>query len=520
MAQLRAFGEPPLPRFAPPSAPLARHKALLLVLMAALWIGAGLIGRDPWKPQETLFVAAIALENGALPDLPPAALPDSPPSLYLQMASASARLFADALPLHEGARIVNAFLLALGLLFCGLATGRGTRGGWIAALLILGMAGFMIRSHLLNLAIPAFFGSAAMLWGAVRLRKHALVGGAIVGSSAAFLFAAASPAISLFALAGVCGAMFREKWRRGSIIAGMLAAMAFFIPAALLSPTSEGFIASFAIADGWMSASAVVDLIRLSAWALFPALPLAAASLWRRRSADTVMFLCLTMSAAATMHFILYGKQEEDLFWLMPPLAVLTARGIDALPGEGAKILDWFAVVVVGICCVGGMWAAWIIWQSGLDTEWMQQWSARFPLLQTPDFATWKIVLAVFITVLWAGIAANFGRSNERAILNWSCGVTVAWCVFNLLWTPVVDSGKSYRHMAGEISARSGEECVHSSAAVGATAAQIYYWGVRAGPESCSWLLARDSDSVSSTFQQVWQGGRYNQKNFVLYRRQ
>ena len=511
----RAFGEPPSASVRPP-APLPRRKSLLFALLAALWIFAGLFGRDPWKPQETEFTVVVAAQNGALTGLPSTARPHAPPSLYLDLAAFAARLFSPLLPPHEGARLVNVLLLAGGFAFIGLAAGGGARGGWMAVLLTLGMTGFVVRAHLLNLAAAEFFGAAMLLWGAVRLRRHALAGGVFVGGAAVFLFAAASPAVALFAAFGVFAALLRREWRRPSVISGLTAAAAFFVPFALLSPAAETAGDAFAFSNKWTAAA---DLARLSAWALFPALPLAAAALWRRRTTDATMFLCLTMAAAAAAHFVLFGGREEDLFWMIPPLAVFAARGLDDLPGDCAVILDWFAVIVVGVCCVGGMWAAWLLWQSGVDAEWTAEWRARFPLLQSPQFSAWTVLPAALITASWLGLAANFGRSNERAILNWSCGVTVAWCVFNLLWTPVLDSGKSYRRMAAAVAAESGGECVFSSSAAGDAAAQLYYFGVAAGGDSCRWRLLRDSEAAPSGFAREWTGGRYDKQNYVLYRR-
>ena len=513
----RAFGEPPASVNVRPSAPLEARKAFLLALLAAVWIFAGLFARDPWKPQETEIAVYVAMQNGALPDLPDASRPRLSPSLYLEMAAFSARLFSPPLEMHEGARMLNALLLAGGFLFIGLAAGRSARIGWMAVLLALGMTGFVVRAHLLNSAAAAFFGAAMVLWGAATMRRHALAGGGFVGGGAAFLFAAASPSVAVFAAAGAFAAFWRKEWRRSSAAAGWTAAAVFFAPLALLSLSDGELAAAFLPKNDW---TVIADLARLSAWALFPTLPLAAAILWRRKgSADATMFLCLTFAFAAAAHFLLFGGREEDLFWMMPALAVFAARGLADLPADAAAILDWFAVIVAGVCCAGGMWAAWLLWQNGFGESLAEEWLARFPLLQTPQFSFWTAIPAALITALWIGLAANFARSNERAILNWSCGVTVVWCVFNLLWTPALDSGKSYRRTAAAVSAASGGECVRASGGAAEAAAQLYYFGVAAGGEECVWLLQGDEESAPPGFSFAWSGGRYGRQNYILYRR-
>ncbi|MGI9306553.1 MAG: hypothetical protein ACR2P5_04535 [Gammaproteobacteria bacterium] len=509
----RAFGEPPQTAERRPP-PLAPHKFFLFALVAALWIGAGLFGRDPWKPQETEFTVLIAAQTGAISP-PETALPLRPPSIYLTLAEWSARIFAPLLPLHEGARMINALLFAAGFLFIGLAAGGGARRGWMAVFLTMGMAGLAVRAHLLNLAAPAFFGAAALLLGAQLLRRNALGGGVLAGGSAAFLFAAASPSVAVFAAGGVLLVLGRAEWRRPSVYAGLAAAAVFFAPLALLSPFAKQAAESLIPKTDWTVAA---DLARLAAWSLFPALPIAAVALWKRGAADAELFLCLAMAGAGAAHFAAFGGREEDLFWLMPPLAVFAARGLEKLPDDYAAILDWFAVIVAGACCVGGLWAAWFLAQSGAEWESLAQWRERFPLLKTPHTAGWKIAAAGLITALWAGLAANMGRSNERAVLNWSAGVTVIWCVFNLLWVPAVDSGKSYRPMAAAVISHSGEECVQAGAGTAEAAGQLYYFGAKSG-ENCKWIFQNAEQDAPADSRQIWQGGRYDRKNYILYKR-
>ena len=510
----RVFGELPAATMLSDT-PYGLRKTFLFILMVALWIGAGLIGRDPWSPQETGFVIFIAEKNGIITGLPESARPEMPASAYPTWAAVSAAAFSSWLPAHEGARMLNAILLALTLAFIWSAAGGGRRG-WMAVLLTFGMTGLMVRAHLLNLAVPAFFGAAMLLQGASLLRTHALLGGIILGMSAAFLLATASPGVAPFALVGAAAVLLRSEWRRPRVFAGLLVAAVFFAPLAFLTLSAEHFT-TLSPNNDWTRVS---DFLRLAAWALFPTLPIAVTVLGHGRI-DSTMFLCITMTAAAAVHFMLFGGREEDLFWLMPALAVFTARGLERLPDNYASILDWFAVIIVGVGCVGGMWVGWVLWQTGAGNDWTAIWRERFPLLGFPSEAAvgWKVMLALTVTVLWAGMAANFGRSNERAILNWSCGIAAAWCVFNLLWMPVVDSGKSYRGMAADVMIETDGGCMDASAAAGGAAAQLYYFGVNAGDSSCLWRLQAKSESPPEDFKSVWEGGRYDRKNYVLYRR-
>ena len=111
-----AFGElPDIAAARPPPPPLSPAKTAALALICLFWIGAGLFGRDPWKPQETDFVMLVAENIGAVGTIPPAVRPPSPSSLYVDWAAAFAEWFSPLLPPHEGARMLNALLLAAAL---------------------------------------------------------------------------------------------------------------------------------------------------------------------------------------------------------------------------------------------------------------------------------------------------------------------------------------------------------------------------------------------------------------------
>ena len=160
--------------------PMRARKHCLYALICLLWILPGLLGRAPWHPDElflTTIVAAMARDGLSWsPYLLGEPFLDYPP-LYLWLAALSAKLFAF-LPAHEGARLANIPLLTAGFGFLYLAGSRryGAATGWLAVLLALGAAGFMVRAHLLTPGVAAFAASAALLWGALLLKTRAFAG--------------------------------------------------------------------------------------------------------------------------------------------------------------------------------------------------------------------------------------------------------------------------------------------------------------------------------------------------------
>ena len=508
--------------------PYSWRKCFLCALICLVWLGFGLIGRDPWKPSEPDWVVLIAdmLDTPSFENAPAAAQPPPLVSGYPILAAFFARILLPWLEIHEGARMLNVLLLAGGLLLIGGAVGR-SRAGWMAALLAAGTTGFLVRAHLLNLAVPSFFGMALLLWGAVLLRRNALVGGAAVGGALGFLCLFAMPTTAVAGGLGLLATMGRKDWRLPSVAAGLPIALVFFAPCLLFLQMAAAHANVGVIA--WLgqsfmpsiSAETPANTLRIALWALFPILPIAVVALWQHRRAfwaTPVNGLCVMLAMAAVAHFLLYGDQEEDFFFLLPPLSVLAAWGIFRLPDSYAAILDWFALGVVGLCVVGGMWAVWLILQTAAPAILAVDIDNRFAFLPMLEVSWWKVWAAAAVTVLWVGLAVNIGRSNERAVLNWSCGMAVVWCVFNLLWVKDVDAVKSYRGMAQELAVYAGGDCIMSQGVDMATLRQLYYFRVPLQEGGCGYVLRRTEVPPQNLGAKVWQGGRYGEKNYVLYK--
>ncbi len=517
-------------------APLRARKHCLYALICALWILPGLLGRSPWHPDELLLAPAAAQMAREGLALAPLLLGEpflSQPPLYLWLAALSAKVFAFALPLHEGARLINIPLLAFGFLFLYLAgAGRyGAKTGWLAVLLALGAAGFMVRAHLLETGVAAFFGASAMLWGALLLRTRALAGGAVCGGALGFLFLAAGTAAG-FAAAFFLPLLFlHSEWRRGAA-AGMLVAAAcalpllFLWPAVLAQREPEVFALWLRTVIPPFAPGNIAQLPALFAWALFPALPIAAAGFAMRRlraRAEGALFAAALFFALAALTLLFgEGAAEEKTYLALPALSLVAARALQKLPDDAAVVLDWFALLIVGVFCAGAAWLLWLCLLLGAP-EFVAGYVADvFPGNELPPPSVFAVVAGAAVTVLWCSLIANFGRSNERAVVNWSCGVTVAWLLFNALWLGYADSGKSYQGMAEEIRQRLRGGCIalETSVAPRPVLAQLEYWGATVGGSECGFFLRKDGDDDYAAAEQspLWTGGRAGKTQYLLYR--
>src|SRR5271170_5171654 len=85
-------------------------------LLAAAWILPGLVGHDPWKPDEayTFGIVYHTVQSGdwVVPELAQESFMEKPPLYYLS-AAATASLLSPLLPLHDAARLTTGVYMAL-----------------------------------------------------------------------------------------------------------------------------------------------------------------------------------------------------------------------------------------------------------------------------------------------------------------------------------------------------------------------------------------------------------------------
>ena len=153
-----------------------------VIALAAAWILPGLLGHDPWKPDEAYtFGLVYSLLNGGdwiVPMLAGEAFMEKPPLFYWS-AALVAKLLAPPFALHDAARLTTGVYMALTFaLVAGAARELYGRGrGALATLLLMGCLGIVVRSHQLITDIALLSGFAAAFYGlALALRRPAAGG--------------------------------------------------------------------------------------------------------------------------------------------------------------------------------------------------------------------------------------------------------------------------------------------------------------------------------------------------------
>ena len=292
-------------------------KAGFLFLLCAAWVLTGLVGHDPWKPDEAygfgLIYHIIQSHDWIVPTLAGEPYLDKPP-LYYWTAALFAKAFASVLPLHDGARLATGFYTALTLLFVGF-TGRelfGNNRGWPAAIILIGCLGMLIHAHEILTDNALLAGCAMMLYGYALSPRRAKLAGVILGIGLGIGFMSKGVIAPMLFLLISSGLLFFRNWRTRTYFTtlgiALLCALPWLVvwPWLLFSHSPELFIewAWTRNVGRWFSYARsgkfteVFYYLKALPWLAWPAAPLAAWTVWevRKRIVQEAEFQLLLVS--------------------------------------------------------------------------------------------------------------------------------------------------------------------------------------------------------------------------------
>jgi 4-amino-4-deoxy-L-arabinose transferase-like glycosyltransferase len=532
---------------------ITQTKALFLALLCAVWVLTGLVGHDPWKPEDAHSFGLVfhILQSGdwLVPTLAGEPYMDKPPLFYMT-AAVFAKLFSPLFALHDGARLASGFYTALTLLFTGLA-GRelfGSGRGWAAALILIGCLGMLVNAHQLVTDLALLTGCAVMQYGFTLSLRRPLHAGILIGTGVGIGFMAKGfIAPMLFLLISAAMLVFRN-WRVrpffNSLGIASLSALPWLTiwPALLYLRSPQLFMEWawtynigrwFDFAHGGHY-NEVFYYVNILPWFAWPALPLAAWAVWQARKKvwHTIEFQLPLSSFLVMLVTLSLVPNIKDIFALpmLLPLTLLATAALTTLRRGAANALDWFGIMTFGLFSIM-MWWGWaglLLDNHAKITRLLKKYQPGFePTVNTPSF--W---IALAATVLWLVLVWRVGRSMRRAIINWAAGVTLIWLLAMTLWLPWLDSGKSYRSMVVSLKhALPAQHGCMASINVGDTQlAMLQYLGnitVQRHPrDACDLLLVQSGQASGAmenktAWKQIWEGGRPSDKNerFRLYRR-
>ncbi|MDZ4201023.1 MAG: glycosyltransferase family 39 protein [Gallionella sp.] len=534
--------------------PITPAKSLLLGGLVLLWLVTGLVGHDPWKPDEATGFGIVysMLESGnwLVPTLVGEPYMDKPP-LYYWTAALSAKIFAPLLPLHDGARLASGFYIGLTLLFIGLAGRKlyGESRGWAAAIILLGCVGMLVRSHQIITDLALLAGCAMMLFGFSLSQERTLRAGMLIGTGMGIGFMSKGfIAPMLFMLiAAMLPALF-SQWRVRNYFSSIAIAVLFALPWLVIWPLllyqhSPRLFESWAWTHNighWLDYAKQgpgresLYYLKNLPWLAWPALPLAAWVVWqsRRRLAQRDDLQLPLVAFGVMLLTLSLVPQIKEVFALpmLLPVTLLATASLSALKRGAANALDWFGLMTFALVAIL-MWWGWaglLLDNHAKITLWLKDYQPGFE----PAFHSVPFGIALAATVLWLVLVWRVGRSMRRAVTNWAAGITLTWVLAMTLWLPWLDSGKSYRNMVVSLQQSMPQHyrCVGYDYLGEGQRAMLHYFGgiiTRADRKERCDLRLIQGDRLSkplldeSRWEKIWEGSRKGDKgeHYRLYRR-
>lgn len=534
------------------------HRTVLVALFCLAWILPGLIGHDPWKPDEayTFGVVYGILKGGSwvVPALAGEPFLDKPPLAYL-VAAASAQVFSAILPLHDAARLATGFWMALTFAFTAV-TGRefhGTRYGAVSALLLLGCFGLVVRSHQLITDVAMLAGFAIAYYGfALSLRRPA-AGGAWIGTGAGIAFLAnglLAPAI--LALIALLLPVVSRGWRGRGYAGSMLIAAGAAAPWLLIWPLLL-YLRSEALFEAWLwdenigryfgKTELVPDIgtvhyLRILPWYAWPVWALVLWVLWRERLAGLRKpAIVLPLVGFLVTLGVLSGSADARELYALPlllPLSLLAVPAPETLRRGAANAWYWFSAMTFTFF-VAVFWFYWSGLELGIPAR-LHEHLHRIRPGYEPGFKWLPFSLALAYTLAWFAVLFSFKRSPMRPVVVWAAGMTAAWALTAILFIGWVDNAKSYRSMIAGMTAAMPKQyrCVSSRELGEPQRALLHYFagiitereeGIARSP-NCDLLLVQSKPQEElaprGPWKKIWEGNRPGDKDerYRLYQRQ
>lgn len=533
------------------------HRTVLVALFCLAWILPGLIGHDPWKPDEayTFGVVYDIVKGGSwiVPTLAGEPFLDKPPLAYLA-AAASAGVFSSLLPLHDAARLATGFWMALTFAFTAVS-GRefhGTRYGAVSALLLLGCFGLVVRSHQLITDVAMLAGFAIAYYGfALSLRRPA-AGGAWIGTGAGIAFLAnglLAPAI--LALIALLLPVVSRGWRGRGYAGSMLIAAGAAAPWLLIWPLLL-YLRSEALFEVWLwdenigryfgKTELVPDIgtvhyLRILPWYAWPVWALVLWVLWRERLAGLRKpAIVLPLVGFLVTLGVLSGSADARELYALPlllPLSLLAVPAPETLRRGAANAWYWFSAMTFTFF-VAVFWFYWSGLELGIPAR-LHEHLHRIRPGYEPGFKWLPFSLALAYTLAWFAVLFSFKRSPMRPVVVWAAGMTAAWALTAILFIGWVDNAKSYRSMIAGMTAAMPKQyrCVSSRELGEPQRALLHYFagiitereeGIARSP-NCDLLLVQSKPQEElaprGPWKKIWEGNRPGDKDerYRLYRR-
>lgn len=536
---------------------ILRHSLPFTIALCILWIFPGLIGRDPWKPDEAYSFGLVyhVLQTGdwVVPTLAGEPFMEKPPIFYLS-AAFFAHLFHAWLPLHDGARMATAAYMGLTFLLVGLSARElySDGKGWLAVLVLAGSIGLVERAHAMITDISQLTGFALALYGLVLCLRRPLLGGLWLGTGVGLGFLSKGLlAPGCLGLIALLLPLASSRWRTRRYVGTLAVALAASLPWLLIWPIAlyqrspelfhEWFwVNNFGRFLGENNLGPKAQhgyYFGVLPWYAFPAWPLVLWALWRGRGkirSDPGLILPL-VSIGVILGVLSLAADARELYAkpILVPFALLAVPGLLTLRRGAANGMWWFSILFFAFFMLVG-WFYWSALDLGIPGP-AHRHLLRMRPAYVPEFDLFKFALAVAYTSLFIWVLVRLKRSAERPLVAWAAGVTMVWGLLTIFFWEYADSRNSYRSVVLEVAQRLPPDyrCVSSYALGEPQRAMFEYFGgivtyrdeVPGRRRDCDVLLVEGvPDAIREPgpgWELLWEGTRPGDRRelFRLYRR-
>jgi hypothetical protein len=438
-----------------------------LMLLCAAYLLPGQFGREPWKNADiTAFGYMSSLADGRSPWTAPAlaGLPGDGALLPYWLGALSIKLlpFIDA---ANAARVPFALLLAATLALIWYSTQHLARteaaqpvafafGGEAspldyaraladgAVLATIASLGLLQLGHETTPELVQLSGVALFMWvlAAAPTRPRSTAAAAVV--SLTVIAASGAPTIAL--ALGATGFVLCHRSRYPGALA--------LRPWLVLGMLAGALVAAAGHAWAWRAGihwNSTWELVRLSAWFLWPGWLLALWTLWRWRHHLTYRHIAVPSVgvAVALVASLSMGASDRALLLAVPGIAVLAAFALPTLKRATGSAIDWFSVFFFTTLAIV-IWVFYIAMMTGTPAKPALRIAHLLPGFE-PHFSAPLLALAIAGMAAWLALVrwrtARVQHALWKSLVLPASGVALSWLLLLTLGLPAIDYARSYR---------------------------------------------------------------------------
>lgn len=499
-----------------------RLPSLALILLAGLYLLAGVTGHDPWKGEDAIHIGIahdfVLHGNWLVPRIAGEAWPHTAP-LYHWVAALLGNLFGNLLEFHNAARLATslfgaAFLIAL----AGAArTLHGETAGRAAPLLAIGTLGLLLPIHDAQPAIAGLAFAAIAWWGGALILQGKTYGAILLGLGLGLAFPAHGLVGLIMAMAVLPAPIFRRDWKSLGV------ALAVALPLIAVWPLMLMKRSPSVWTEWWQNEVAEATISRILPearhfeqliWAAWPILPLALLALWIHRRQPARLALPLFGALLALAWYLTGSSRALGILPLILPLSLLATAGVEYMRRGAANAFNWFGVITFTFFS-GLLWLG----ASAQALGWPPKIANNFSKLAPGHELHYSVIALLFATALsvaWV-MSWRLPRATWRASLHWAGGLTLMWVLSAILLLPWVNHAKSYRPVVQALQAAlpADMNCLErNSLSPSQLAVLDYFANIRTRPavpgRKCNWRLVVDDKNRKplTGWTERWQGHR------------